>query len=80
MQRKNEDGESGIVAVHCGANVPKIYPKRQNGIPQIMKWDTPKGEMGYHKRRNGIPQMAKWDTPNGKMGHSKRRFGASGHG
>ena len=25
------------------ANVPKIYPKRQNGIPQMVKWDIIKG-------------------------------------
>ena len=53
------------------ANVPKIYPKWRNGIPQKAKWDTPNDEMGYPKRRNGTPQKAKWDTPNGEMGYPK---------
>ena len=53
------------------ANVPKIYPKRLNGIPQMVKWDTPNGKMGYPKWRNGTSQKAKWDTPKGKMGYPK---------
>ncbi len=50
----------------------------EGNIPQMVKWDIPKGKMGYPKWRNGIPQMVKRDTPNSEMGHNKRRFGASG--
>ena len=46
----------------------------------MVKWDTPKGEMGHPKRQNGTSQMAKWDIPKGEMGcscflHRTRRGG-----
>ena len=36
------------------------HPKRQNGIPQKAKWDTPNGEMGHNKRRFGT--LGVWIT------------------
>ena len=43
-------------AVHCAQMCRKYtpkgemgYPKWQNGIPQMAKWDISKGEMGYPK-------------------------------
>ena len=30
-----------------GINVPKIYPICWFGIPQMAKWDIPKGGLGY---------------------------------
>ena len=64
---KNEDGKPkiGLYIVHkCAEN-----------IPQMVKWDTPNGQMGYPKWWNGIPQMAKWDIPNDEMGYPKRQNG-----
>ena len=37
----------------------------------MVKWDIPKGEMGYPKWSNGTSQMVKWDIPNGKMEYPK---------
>ena len=65
---KKANGKSGCTL--C-ANVPKIYPKWQNEIPQMAKWDIPKGEMGYPKWSNGTSQKAKWDIPKGEMGYPK---------
>ena len=50
-----------------------IVHKCAENIPQMMKWDTPKGEMGYPNWQNGTSQMGKWDIIKGGLG-------ASGHG
>ena len=54
------------------ANVPKIYPKRQNGIPQMAKWDIPNGVMGYEKRGSGHRNMGAevefWGVEGREMG------------
>ena len=61
---ENEDGKPKIGLY--------IVRKCAENIPQKVKWDTPKGKMGYPKRQSGTSQMAKWDTPKGKMGYPKR--------
>ena len=48
------------------------YPKRQNGIPQKAKWDTPKGKMGYPKRQNGTSQMVFWGMRKRGFGHRNK--------
>ena len=58
LQRKTKKANRKSGCTLC-ANVPKIYPKRENGIPQMGKWDTPNGEMGHPKWQNGIPQKVK---------------------
>ena len=79
---ENEEGKRKIGAVHCAQMCRKYtpngkmgYPKWQNGIPQMAKWDIPNGKMGYPKWRNGTSQMGKWDTPKGEMRYPKRRNG-----
>ena len=63
LQRKTKMGNraSGLYVVRkCAEN-----------IPQKVKWDTPKGEMGYPKRRNGTSQMVVWGM---------RKVGVPGNG
>ena len=48
LQRKTKKTNRKSGCTLC-ANVPKIYPKWQNGISQMVKWDTPNGEMGHPK-------------------------------
>ena len=54
LQRKRRWQTENRGCTLC-ANVPKIYPKWRNGIPQKAKWDIPNGKMGHPKWQNGIP-------------------------
>ena len=49
LQRKRRRQTENRSCTLC-ANVPKIYPKWQNGTAQMAKWDSPNGGLGYEKR------------------------------
>ena len=58
---ENEEDKPKIGAVYCAQMCRKYtpkgemgYPKRQNGIPQMVKWDIPKGKMGHPKGGLGV--------------------------
>ena len=38
----------------------------------MVKWDIPKGKMGYPKWQNGISQMVVWGMINGDSGHRNK--------
>ena len=51
-RRRQTENRGCTLCEMCRKYTPKGemgYPKWQNGIPQMAKWDTPNGEMGYPK-------------------------------
>ena len=95
LQRKNEEAKSGIGAVRCAQMCRKYtpkgemgYPKRQNGIPQMVVWGMRKrglrasgqgcrgGVLGVQGLRNGglSPRKTPKIVQKGEKGQSILQF------
>ena len=49
-----------------------IVRKCAENIPQMVKWDTPNGEMGHPKWQNGISQKVVWGMRKRGSGHRNK--------